>query len=118
MKIENETRQPPIVANHSEDTLVLTDFPGDYNKRAGKHQRAITQLLREQENDTTDFDSAPPMLELDPKAWDAICAHSNAIADAECTFVPSKAYASDPGTSQRSSSTARWFASMANRSTA
>ena len=76
---------------------MLTDFPVDYDERAGKHQRAVTQLLREQENGTADFDSAPPMMELDPKAWDAIRAHNNAIAEAECTFVPLEDVCLGPG---------------------
>ena len=54
LKVENETRQPPIVANHGADTPVLTDFPVDYNERADKHQRAVIQVLREQENDAAD----------------------------------------------------------------
>ena len=69
MKVESETRQPRIVANHGADTPVLTDFPVDYNARADKHQEAVAEVLREQENDTTDFDPGAPMMD------DCLAAH-------------------------------------------
>ena len=86
----NDAPLPPIVANRGPgdgDETPMRDLPLDYHDRASMHQEAVMKILREQENDATDFGTAPPTEDFDPHKWDDIRAHNDALYEAECRAV-------------------------------